>query len=366
MKSFYLNNTEPSTVEQALNDLERDPEIVSAIVAIADPTDHLTALDGVFKNAPLPIVGGLFPGIIFKGVSYDTGTLLIGLSAELTVEVFDLGRADFHEQASSNAANLSEHASKNGLLVFIDAFARNKLPLVELLFNRYGLAVDYLGGGAGSLSFEQKPCIITNHGIQMNCAAVAMLHQPIAVGVAHGWEAITKPMKVTEINGSTLISLDWRPAFDVYRETVEAHASQSFDDHDFFDLAKSYPFGKAVVQAEPVIRDPIALEGTGIRLVDEVEAGAFIQIMHGDKSKLLHGAQQAAQKAGVSPDQSSPVFCIDCISRSLFLADEFEDELKSITAQEHISGMLTIGEIANTGDSSLEIYNKTIAVARLK
>ncbi len=366
MKSLYLAEASPKEVKKALQDLTDDPATSSVIIALADTALQVSDLSDVFKQTSIPIIGGVFPGIIHHGVTYTTGALIIGLSSEMRVASCALNDNELDLENRLKDLDLSDENSKQGLLVFIDAFAPQKPRIVELLFNRYGLSVDYLGGGAGSLSFESKPCIITNDGIHANYAAIALLNAPISVGVAHGWEAISQPLKVTEADGNMLISLDWKPAFDVYRETVEAHASQSFEDHSFFDLAKSYPFGKAIVQAEPVIRDPIAIDGTAIRLVDEIEAGAFIQIMHGDKTKLLKGAKDAALKASVNESDGSPIFCIDCISRSLFLGNEFEDELKSVATSELISGILTIGEIANTGDSSLEIYNKTIAVARLK
>lgn len=366
MTPFYIETTEPKAVEELIERLASNPKTKSAIIAVADATPHLDELAEVFKNTTLPLVGGVFPGIIFEGKSYDQGVLVIGLQSALTVEEIDLSRKEFVTEKAELPLDVLTQSKRMGLLTIIDAFSPNKQVLIDMLFNRYGLSVDYFGGGAGSLSFESKPCIITNKGIRSNCAAIALVHSEVEVGVAHGWEAISKPMKVTETNDNLLISLEWKPAFDVYRDIVESHSEQSFEELEFFDLAKSYPFGKAILQAEPVIRDPIAKDAHKIRLIDAVEHGSFIQIMHGNKEKLLAGAKHAADKIGAQNNNNALVLCIDCISRSLYLGNEFEDELECIGPPQQVFGFLTIGEIANTGESSLEIYNKTIAVVRLK
>jgi len=56
----------------------------------------------------------------------------------------------------------------------------------------------------------------------------------------------------------------------------------------------------------------------------------------------------------------------DCISRALFLQDHFAQELAAVAqGQSPLFGALTIGEIANSGRSYLEFFNKTTVVARL-
>lgn len=65
----------------------------------------------------------------------------------------------------------------------------------------------------------------------MRCSALARCHS--GVGVVHGWQPISGAFKVTEGDGNRIISLDWIPAFEVYRQVVESHAGASFAGSSF-------------------------------------------------------------------------------------------------------------------------------------
>ena len=57
---------------------------------------------------------------------------------------------------------------------------------------------------------------------------------------------------------------------------------------------------------------------------------------------------------------------MDCISRFLFLAERFDDELAAYDHEEvPVIGTLSMGEIANHGQEYLEFYNNTSVVAVL-
>ena len=70
------------------------------------------------------------------------------------------------------------------------------------------------------MSFEQKPCLFTNQGLIQDAAVLGLLNIESGIGVSHGWERISGPYRVTEVDRNVIKSLDWEPAFDVYRQVV--------------------------------------------------------------------------------------------------------------------------------------------------
>ncbi|MBI9069462.1 MAG: FIST C-terminal domain-containing protein [Salinivirgaceae bacterium] len=254
------------------------------------------------------------------------------------------------------------------LFVFIDGFAERINAFIESIFTIFGLEFNYIGGGAGSLSLKQKPCIITNKGIKQDCAVIAGIDLDSGIGVKHGWKSISGPYKVTSAEKTVIKELDFKPAFEVYKQAVEKHSGAVFKDDNFFDIAKAYPFGINKVDAEKVVRDPLFLgENNSLICVGEVETGSFVDILTGDKNSLIQAAGQAVKVA--LENKQNPVenfiFFVDCISRVLFLEDDFEKELDVVVKPNieiPVFGVLSIGEIANNGQDYLEFYNKTSVI----
>ena len=366
MKSIYISSNKLKYLARALSEFEQDDFFGSALFFMASENQYTNAeLKPLLKAMNKPIIGGVFPEVIYKGERKKNGVLFMPLEVGLKTQHFDL--VDCSEDYYKQLETLMEGTNnpKSGLMVFIDAMSPNKECFIESLFNFFGIFPTYMGGGAGSLSFKPFENIIDNRGLQSNAAIIGWLGIPIALGVAHGWHSISEPLKVTEAKAHEIIGINWRPAFEVYKEIVEQHSGQEINKEVFFQIARSYPLGIVKIDAEMVVRDPFKLQNNTIHVVDAISEGEYVHVLHGNMDSLLEGASRAKEIAfskseeGIKPNS---VFCIDCISRVLFMQDEFEKELNLIGKDVEVNGILTIGEIANPGESFLEIYNKTVVI----
>jgi len=232
------------------------------------------------------------------------------------------------------------------------------------------MKTNYFGGGAGSLSLEQKPCIFNNEGFFQDAAVGCIMRMPSKIGVRHGWNKVKGPFIVTKAEGNIIKEINWKNPFKVYKEVVEEHSHQKFNDDNFFEIAKGYPFGIVKDNAECIVRDPLMVNDKGeLICVGELEDNTLVDILNGNEESLIEAAKTAAQDSVNQANKPKKAIIIDCISRILFLEDSFNKELSAITEtiksqypDISIGGALTLGEISSYGEGFLDFYNKTVVV----
>lgn len=352
------------SLQAMLDEVAEDARVKSVLVLACDRNGFTPQMvDPLLENYSLPLIGGIFPQIISGRENLEKGTIVAGLFYHMDCAWLD-GLSDDAkdlDQAVEEALGGIKCRGKT-FFVFVDGLSSRISAFVEGLFNNVGLVPNFIGGGAGSLSFEQKPCLFTNHGLLADSVVMGISPVFSGIGVAHGWQPISQPIKVTESVKNRVISLNWEPALQVYQQSIAEHSGISIQDKPFFDIAKAHPLGIVKLEAEMIVRDPIIAEDNELVCVGEVPVNSFVYILKGYTDHLIQGAVQARDTAlenfGLDKKESSFLF-MDCISRVLFLEEDFQKELQAVDYGANNFGALTIGEIANTGDAYLEFYNKT-------
>jgi hypothetical protein len=369
MKLEYFADPGIETLKKQLSVFESDDSIEGIIILACDSNNYdAEKLDPILNSMIKPIFGGIFPAVIFNNRKYETGFILACCETTPVVNVIENISSpdiDFDDEMMKISKQYSETKT---LFVFIDGFAERINSFIEGIFTIFGLQYNYIGGGAGSLSLVQKPCIFTNQGLKKDCAVLAGISLESGIGVKHGWKTISGPYKVTASEKTIIKELDFKPAFDIYKQAVENHSGKIFTKDNFFEIAKGYPFGINKIDTEKVVRDPLLVgENNSLVCVGEVETGSFVNILTGRNETLIEAAGQAMQLAlkNKSGDPEKFIFFADCISRVLFLEDDFNKELEEVISNYNkvpLFGALTIGEIANNGKEYLEFYNKTSVI----
>jgi len=342
-------------------------EAVKGMVLLATPHAELlsTEFESVLANLEVPVFGGIFPEIFHDGERKDTGAVVVSLFTEpFVTTVSDLSDPDTNHRESLDPNVPTNYETA---FVFVDAYATGIDSIIDSLFRTYSVALDFIGGGAGTLDDDHGPCLFTNKGVIEDAAVIAAINQPITVGVKHGWKEIDGPFRVTDATGSTIETLDGKPAFSIYRDIIEEAAGRTITKENFFEVAKSYPFGITRMDAEQIVRDPFSVDADGsITCFGTVSEGEFVAILEANPRSLINAARTASATARRGSSADMLVF-FDCISRVLYLEDEFDRELAAVTPEERpLFGALTIGEIANDGSGHLDYYTKTAVVGALE
>lgn len=347
-----------------IEELERisaDSQFKSALVLIADETPYdRETLNQYFQGYSLNVFGGIFPQLIYGGKAMDFGAVILPLKQE---------SYSHYVKDGQEIESISLKNDTKSIFVFFDGLFRENDKIIEEIYLNLGNQYNYIGGGAGSLSFESKPCVISNKGILTNEAVIVETSKLSSVGVAHGWEEIGPSLRVKSDGRYLLKKLDYKNAFDVYKEILEEHAGKKITEDNFFEIAKFHPFGIYKPGGEIVVRDPILLEGGDIVSIGVIPDESFVRVLSGDNQKLIDAAYKAKKICDTDFKGSSDgfSFVVDCISRVLSLGEQFEAEARAFADSEMpVLGILSLGEIANMGSEYLEIYNKTVVVSKIE
>jgi hypothetical protein len=356
-----------SELAYLLREMDADPSVGALMVLSCDANGYVPeTLDPELKKIGKPIVGGIFPGILHDARRYELGSIVVGLPFALIVCISSrLDTDDLQSDAIWEGMVDIDLPGSGSAIVFLDALAGNIETAIGALYDELGMDIRCIGGGAGSLSFVPKPCVITNQGLLQGVGIVGIGSAPIGVGVTHGWQPIADSVQVTESSGNRLQSLNWVPALEWYREAVLSVSSVDLDTGNFFDIAKSYPLGILSLGGELVVRDLLNHDEQTLIAVCGIPVNAMVRVLHGDVESLLASAGRCQELARKNLGEPMPVggLVMDCISRALFLGDQLDEELRRLWSAEFpVVGALTIGEITADGQRALEFHNKTTAL----
>lgn len=366
MNIQFIPTNKIEDFESTLRSIEKTAK--SILILSCDENHYdLEAMNSLLSCCRVPIIGGIFPQIIYKNANYSLGSILIALDETLEVSVIEnLSQSSLHtldEMIEEKVGILDEEIKS--MFVFVDGLSKNINGIILTLFENFGLSINYIGGGAGSLSFEQRPCLFTNSGLLEDAAILATSVRESVIGVKHGWETVSDAYKVTESDSNRIIELDYKPALEVYKEVVESLQDEKVTKENFFDIAKAYPLGINKLSGEMVVRDPIMIEEDTLICVGDIATNSFVSILHGSNESLVNAAKEAKEEAFL--DKKHFTLFIDCISRTLFMGDSFHQELDAVYDENiYFVGALTLGEIANNKKHYLEFYNKTAVIANIE
>jgi hypothetical protein len=369
---YYLcGEASASELSQAINNLSQSGANSLLILACDRDGWSKEQVDPLLHQCLLPVFGGIFPAVVVDSQLLERGTVVIGLRDSVETRIIE----NISDDPSKFSAVMNQNfsgVSVNSMLVIVDGLAKNIESLVEELFIHQGSRANAMGGGAGSLDFIQKPVIFSNRGLLADAAVIAATSAGSFPGVKHGWEILDGPYLVTESEANCLSGINFQPAFNVYKESVEKHTELRFDQEDFFTIAKTYPLGIVSVDGELLVRDPLKMIDSTLICVGEVPQNSTFYLLKGLSDNLIRASGEAAmisrqysQSHSTSLSHSALLF--DCISRQLFLQDNYPLALKSVKnnldSNTLLLGALTLGEIANSSHGPIELLNKTTVVA---
>jgi hypothetical protein len=329
-----------------------------ALVAEADREPSVPALQELFSRANVPAAGAVFPALLSNDRFYQNGCLLLRFNVMPYVALYDLpGPSSPSDVIRKIAQDISEKIEKPrdcALFLIFDQMVGNIATKLDELYLALSDRVRYLGVNAGSETFRPMPCLFDNSRIIQNGVIVTLLpHHPGAV-VEHCYAAPERMISATSTEGSRIITIDWRPAFEVYQEAVRAEYGVQINAENFYQYGVHFPFGIVRANGEIVVRIPVALQEDGsLFCVGEVPPNAVLTLLRApevDSSQTVQLLVQGLQNLH-GPLPGAEILTFYCAGRRLHLGERAREELADLgkrTGAAQIAGALSLGEIGHS------------------
>lgn len=345
MRASFASSQEAST-EAAASQLVQQLRVSesngpSALITFAGPHyDHHQLLGNLSDSFPEAVLVGSSSAGEFAAGGVSEGVVCLGLSGE-DVD-FNVGVGTGIRANVTNAATQMISAFKGtnehrrafrSALVLTDALAGHASDLVNELTLATGGQYAFFGGGAGDNAQFKKTTVFCGRNV-LSDAAVALeilSDKRIGIGAVHGWEPASQAMRVTEVRGMSIVSIDGFPARDAFeRHAVETDQKLNADEPIPFFLHNVIGIRSS---AGHRLRVPLSIEQDGaIACASEVPTGSIVQIMRSTNSSAIDAAKRAAQSAmaALGDNRAEAGLFFDCVATRLRLGDEFGKELAAI------------------------------------
>lgn len=338
--------------------------------------DAVAGLQALCARHKVPLVGAVFPALI-EGEAFRThGVWLlrfptmphVALHANLPRDAEGAARAA-GEIAADVRARLGD-AQEATLFLLFDAMVPNIATLLDELYLGLANRVHYMGVNAGSETFKPMPCLFDGERLIQNGVLVLLLEPHRGAILEHGYAAPARMRMATSTEGNRIAQIDWRPAFDVYRELVSTQFGVEITPGNFYEYAVHFPFGIVRANHEILVRIPVALEADGsLFCVGEVPPNALLTLLEAPAVDSVHTldtlvAGLAAQHASLADHE---LLLFYCAGRRLHLGVEAATRELAALAQRiqtvGIAGALSLGEIGSSTQWGYPLFHNATLVA---
>jgi hypothetical protein len=368
---------------------EREPGLRAADEALAhDDAKLLIVFCSVLHDVPDLVhqIHRRSGGVPLVGCT-TAGEIATSAPAEASVVVAALGGDGFTIQtavatgASHDLRAAGAHVARcvpsppdrphRALMLLTDGLAGDQQEIVRGAYGVLGAGVPLVGGCAGDdLRMTETLQIHGDRVLTDSVVAAGIASDaPLGIGVQHGWRRVGDPMLVTASGANRVLTLDDRPALDVYLDHLGVQAPDGVDAEWITHLALTHPLGLGGRGGEDQVRFVAGadLRDRSLSCIAEVPQGGLVWIMEGDATSVLAATDVACSDSLAALDGRPPLgmLAFDCIARRGVLGEHRVQaeigRLAALAAGAPVAGFYTYGEIARVRGIR-GFHNQTLVV----
>ncbi|MEO1574227.1 MAG: FIST C-terminal domain-containing protein, partial [Pseudomonadota bacterium] len=252
---------------------------------------EVAPLLATLRDLGVACLGAVFPEVLSGRRRSRSGFVTASLDSCARPVLLQDG--DLSELTSVHSTVLSDRRHGDvTLMALADADHLDVARTMKRLHRQFGNRCRYLGGGGGTYGETPTPCVFTaEHGCRAGALALGFIRGASAVHAGHGWQRAIGPVVATRTVNSVIAELNWRPAYDVYRQLIRQTTGDTIERMSFSDVGLKYPLGMIKEDSEDLVRVPLRVtEAGGLVVIGDVPAHSVLHIMSGRPDDLISAA----------------------------------------------------------------------------
>ena len=253
--------------------------------------------------------------------------------------------------------------NKPAFMAAISGLKQDGEAVVRSMLDQFTEEVPLFGGLASDDARFEKTFVFTNNKISENGAVVCVFdHERVLLdGVAtSGWVGVGAPMEITESEGNVLLSMNGRPALDVYTEYLGLKMEE------MPGVAVEYPLQLLIADAAPALRAVVGvdIERRAIIFAGSVPQGAQVKFSISLGFETVTNSRNDFVQFQTHLPQPDLTLIFSCMARLNALGPVIEEELLAVqeTWPSPGVGFFCYGEFGKSTAGRFDFYNETCSV----
>jgi len=366
----YFPSFEQAAIENLLNQwvLESPRCGVFALVAESDKR-CIAQLQALCRRVSIPLLGAIFPELINRGELSNQGLVVAKINSLLHYAICRqiTSSQEGNNNCVSSIVEISKYGqsenSKHTLILVIDAMVPKIASLLEKIYFRLGDSVNYMGVNCGSETFKPMPCLFDSNELVEDAVLAFTIPNKDGAILEHGYLMPNEMIAATSTDNNCIVTINWRPAFDVYSELVQKQYGVKITKENFYENAVHFPFGVVRADSEVLVRIPVALQDDGsLFCVGEVPEHAVLTLLKAEDADSHTTVQRLVDN--FSENTPGTLLTFYCAGRRMHMGERASAETRFLQNQlstANVIGALSLGEIgSSTKDGYPLFHNATL------
>lgn len=367
---FYERIGSPE-LSVAINSWAKEFPLGGILALVAENnSENINLLQKTVNEMSYPLVGAVFPELIVSGELKKEGVLLIRFQKMPHHCITPIVASDpdiepmINHITQSLEIDFDMDDSEQAMFMIFDSMIPNVASIVDEIYLKIGDTVNYMGVNAGSETFQPINCIFDNNQFIGDAVLTMLIPQHAGAIVEHGYTKPNTTISATSATGNCIKSIDWRPAYEVYKELALMHYGVEINEENFYENAVHFPFGIMRMDGEMLVRIPVALNNDGsIFCVGEVPENSVLTLLKAvspDSSKTVDTLVE-----NIKNQPETTILTFYCAGRRMHLGKASAYELALLTRKlekNNIVGALSLGEIGGSKQGGYPLFHNAALV----